>query len=161
MLDLISLKFDDLDSNEMGEMPQVIMPTISGLTPKRRGVLCLNRGMIVKWLDRVHDETIVELMNGYENPFVKVVSGRAGKRNHKDESASELWLQSRISVDKLFTKRLISVAQVEKVLGKGVFPKSLVEQGDPKPALVPIEDERSAIVPLDSKFDNEPDETEL
>lgn len=148
-LDFLGLTFDDLDAEE-----EPALPDIEGITPARRRYINKHAGIFKRWLDRLHAEEISDVLENGPANGVKAVAGRSPPRKHLDEDNSEAWLRKRgLPDDKLFTKKLISVAQLDKVLGKGVFPKTLVDQGDPKPVLVPVEDERSAILHR-TEYDN-------
>ncbi len=92
---------------------------------------------------------------------VKAVEGRRGRRQHADLDNSEAWLRKQGYSDaQRFTKQLIGFTLLDKLVGKGKFPKSLVVQGNPKPVLVPVEDERPALVgayEFDNLDEDEPD----
>lgn len=147
-LNLLGLEFDDLDADD-----EPALPEIDGMTPQRRRYINQHAHLITKWLKRLHAEEIHDVITKGPANGVKAVSGRAPPRKHKDEKASEAWLNKRLKREQIFHQQLISVAQLDKVLGKGVFPKSLVAQGDPKPVLVPVEDERPAII-RETEFDD-------
>ncbi len=157
-LEFLGLEFDDLDSDD-----DIELPDLEGITPARRRTINQHAGIIRKWLDRLHADEIADVLENGPSHGVKAVPGRAPPRKHKDDEKSEAWLRKRgLRDDKLFNKKLISVAQLDKVLGKGVFPKALVDQGDPKPVLVPVEDERPAILRA-TEFENldDPDDFDI
>ncbi len=140
-LDFLGLTFDDLDADDL------TLPDSDGITPERRRVINAHAHVIRKWLDRMHAGEIGDVLENGPQHGVKAVAGRNPPRKHVDPENSESWLRKRgLADDKIFTKKLISPAQIDKVFGKGVFPKSLVDPGHPKPVLVPVEDERAAIL---------------
>lgn len=155
-LDFLGLEFDDLDALEDGE--DLPLPEIDGMTPERRRKINAHAHVVKKWLDRLHASEIADVLELGELCGMKVVEGRRGKRKHVDEDDSEAWLRKRgFSDEQIFTKKLIGFTLLDKLVGKGNFPKSLVVQGNSKPVLVPVEDERPALVG-DFDFDNLDDE---
>lgn len=153
MMDELGAKFDDLDAADAigidWSPPQV-------LTREQRSHLVRVRGQIEKWLEKLHADELDDLINNGPACGYKAVYGRAGNRVHRDEDRSRAWMKARgLSDDQLFTKKLISPAQGEKALGLGnkKFPKSLIEQGAPKPVIVPVDDDRPSIATVDDKFD--------
>lgn len=142
-LDFLGITFEDLD-DEFGV--GVTLPDVEGITPARRRVINEHSAIIRKWLDRLHADEIRDVLEYGPSNGVKAVEGRRPPRKHVDEEQSESWLRKRgYSDDQIFTKKLIGPAGVDKLAGKGVFPKRLVDFGDPKPVLVPVEDERPAL----------------
>lgn len=140
-LDMLGLEVEDLDADD-----EPVMLDIEGINPKRRRYINQHAHILRKWLDRLHADEIADVLENGPANGVKAVAGRMPPRKHADEDASEAWLRKRgLPDEKIFTQKLISVAQLDKTLGKGIFPKSLVDQGVPKPVLVPIEDDRPAL----------------
>lgn len=76
---------------------------------------------ITLWLKRVKEQALTTMMDGGEIPGYKVVAGR-GSRNWADELevAAELEKQG-ISRDQYTETKILSVAQMEKALGKKRF----------------------------------------
>lgn len=148
-LDFLGLEFSDLDADD-----EPALPAIEGITPARRRYINQHAGLITKWLKRLHADEMHDVLTGGPANGVKAVDGRKTRRKHLDDKDSEAWLkQYGLPAERIFTKQLITVAALDKVLGKGVFPKSLVGGGDPKPVLVPVEDERPAII-RDAEFED-------
>lgn len=129
-----------------------------GMSREARSHLVRVRTTITKWLERLHADELHELIN-YGPAFgFKAVEGRHGHRKHRDNDKSCAWMRARgLTDDQLFTKKLISPSQGEKILHlqTGRFPKSLVERGAPKPVIVPVEDERPAITMIEDEFDDQ------
>ncbi|WP_150526495.1 DUF2800 domain-containing protein [Roseibium sediminis] len=141
-LDILGLDFDDLDSDEPPRLPDR-----EGMTTARRRYINQHASMIRSWLDRLHADEIADLLENGPSNGVKTVAGRAGRRNHKDEKASERWLLNNgFKRFDIINKKLITVAKIDELAGKGVFPRRLVHQNDPKPIVVPLEDERPALM---------------
>lgn len=153
----IDMKFDEIDTlNEVGldwNPPKVLSREV-------RSHIVRMKSTIEKWLEKLHADELEDLINYGPACGFKAVDGRRGKRTHRDEIKSAAWIKARLKgmgkdADEAFTKKLISPAQGEKLLRLGAdnFPKSLIEQGAPKPVIVPVEDERPSIATIDDKFD--------
>jgi hypothetical protein len=149
----LGLTFENLDEAEELGVPVKVPQT---LTPARRTVLLRSWPMIQKWFKRMHAHALVEALTGDPKlvPGLKAVKGRHGKRFWSDLDAAEAYLSARLSDEQLFTKKLTSPSGAEKVLGKGSLPNALVEQGKPKPILVPVEDKRPALRSAEIQFDD-------
>ncbi len=156
-LEFLGLDFEDLDALEAGD--DLELPDVDGITPERRRTINAHAHIIKKWLDRLHASEIADVLEKGELCGVKAVAGRRGKRKHVDEDNSEAWLRKQgYSDDQIFNKKLIGFTLLDKLVGKGKFPNSLVVQGNSNPVLVPVEDERPALVG-DYEFDNLDDES--
>lgn len=153
----IDMKFDDIEAmNSVGidwNPPQVLSREV-------RSHIVRMKSTIEKWLEKLHADELEDLINYGPACGFKAVEGRRGNRKHRDEIRSQAWMKARAvamgkSADDIFTKKLISPAQGEKLLrlGDGKFPKSLIEQGAPKPVMVPVEDDRPSIATVDDKFE--------
>lgn len=153
-LDFLGLEFSDLDADELE------LDDIDGLTAERMGFIVKHRGVIEEWLNRIHARVLMDALNGDYDSGLKAVDGRQGKRVHKDEKMSLLFMRKRaaelkLAEELLWKKTLISPAQGEKLLklGNKKFPSRLVHQNDPKPSLVPVEDDRDAVT-IEHEFEN-------
>lgn len=149
LLDLIGMKFDDLDS----PAPPAIMETL--LTPERRSRLLDHRSMLEKWLESLHVQAIDDALAGRPVPGKKLVEGRRPPRKWQDNDKIEASIEAVLG-DDAWTRNLKSPTQVEKVIGKEEFADRfgmLVNYGTPKPVLVSEDDDRPAITPMADKFD--------
>ena len=88
----------------------------------------------------------------------KLVSGKKGARKFENETEAEKLLKSaRLKVDEMYSKKLMTPAQLEKALKKRVklwnkiLP--LITQADGKPTLVPEIDKRPALT-TEASFDD-------
>ena len=160
----IDMKFGDLDEMDaLGLDWQP--PSIESLTPERRAHIVRQKSMIEKWLDKLHaDELATRIAHGPSNGL-KAVAGRRPPQKWREESTAEAYLEQRIKDrEKIFTRKLISPSQGEKLLGfkkDEHFPSALVDRGEPKPVLVPESDKRPPLLTVDQRFDNETDELEM
>lgn len=112
--------------------------------------------MISLWLKRVKDQALTSMLNGEHVPGYKVVAGR-GSRNWADdiEVAGVLFAEGYSREDYTETK-LLSVAQMEKALGKKKVAELLsghILTHTGAPTIAPETDKRPAYNPADD-FDN-------
>lgn len=152
-LEVLGLEFIDLDA-DLDEEPELVDP--EGITPKRRSYIIKYIPMLKKWLDKMHSNALEDALRGRPVPGFKAIYGGKRTRKHKDEKKSLAFMKNRgLSDDECYTKNVLSPAQTETKLklGQGKFPKSLLLEQDPKPVLVPVEDERPPI-PVDDEFVN-------
>jgi hypothetical protein len=149
-LELIQLEFEDLDAGE--KKPELK----TKLTMRQRSYLIQHAGAIRTWLDDQHQIVMNAALQGDPTPGLKAVSGRAGKRYWLNSGDAERRLSGLVKNDKLFTKKLISPTQAEKLLTKKDYAsmKALVDQSESKPILVPEGDKRSAIKPVTNEFED-------
>lgn len=171
----LGIRFENLDEADTLGLP-VKLP--STLTPQRRSVLIQNWPEIKRWYERMHAHALDDALEGSfaKVPGLKAIPGRRGKRVWSDPSTAEDFLGRRhyvdpetldvargkaLSADKIFTKRLISPTQAEKLLGKGSLPVALVDRGRPKPVLVSVNDPTPALTSAKIEFDNLDDDEDV
>jgi hypothetical protein len=115
------------------------------LTDNELRVVMDNAKLIKSWLDAVEAHIFDKLNNGQVFDGYKLVEGRS-TRTWQDEQQAAILLADKVPSDKLFTQKLISPAQAEKLLknDKELFA-SLVTKSTGKPTLVPSCDKRIAL----------------
>ena len=156
-LDHIDMDFDDLDAPEQWQPP-----IVDEMTPARLIHLSQHKKSIEQFLEYAHAKALEHLMDNGPDAGHKAVLGRRPPRKWASTDAAEAFMRQKLSSADPFNKKLKTPSQAEKEVGKNYeIPKSLVEQGQPKPIMVPVEDEREAIRPfnddienLDAEFDN-------
>ena len=102
---------------------------------------------LIKWANAILAyATDAAVNHGKEWTGFKIVEGRSVRR-YKDEDAVAREAESAGYTD-IFDKKLISLTQMEKLMGKKAFTDilgGLIEKPPGKPTLVPISDKRPAI----------------
>jgi hypothetical protein len=90
---------------------------------------------------------------GADGPY-KLVAGRSS-RDWTDEEAARKALQRKLGAKEIWTRKLISVAQAEKKLGRDdAIMEKYVDKKQGKPTMVPASDKRQALeVDAASEFD--------
>ena len=138
-LDIAVDEFTDID----GDMELV---NIEQLTPVEIGVLVPHIDRISKWCDAVKSEAMELLTNGTDVPGYKLVEGSSNRR-FIDAEQAEKWLKRKIKSGDLYKKKMLTLAQAEKLLSKDekdLF-KKYWEKPPGKPALAVTSDKREAI----------------
>lgn len=120
-------------------------PMVNTLSDEQLRFALDNKKLIVSWLDAVEALVNDRLVSGEQFDGYKLVEGRS-LREWANELEAEVTLKELLG-DEAYTKKLLSVAQAEKVLGKANADKiiDLVSKPKGKPALAPESDKRPAI----------------
>jgi len=103
---------------------------------------------LAKWVADLEEYALAQCLSGTELPGWKAVEGR-GSRQYRDlDEAFAALVASGVEEAVLYERRPLTVAAVEKVLGKARYRELLephVEMRPGKPTLVPATDKREAI----------------
>lgn len=153
-LEFCGIEFENLDDyDEFGV--EVQTPDPEGLTTARKKAIYDHLSVIRKFLTRVEASVANDVRIGDGEKYgLKIVAGRRSNRNHADPFMSEIWLAANgYSEAQVITKKLITPARLDKVVGKGKFPRDLVVGGEPTPSIVSIEDARPPLV-VETDFEN-------
>lgn len=126
------------------------------LTPWEAADVLQMEPLVSLWLKRVKDQALSTLLNGGQVPGYKVVAGR-GSRTWKDElQTAEALKAAGYTQEEITTTELLSVAKMEKVLGRKkaaeVLPDLIVSRSG-APTVVPETDKRPTYDPV-ADFDN-------
>lgn len=105
---------------------------------------------LAKWVSDLEEYALAECLKGNEIPGWKAVEGRSSRRYVDQDAAFQALVAAGIDEAVLYERKPLTVAQLEKVLGKAEYRKLLEEPGlvktEPgKPTLAPISDKREAI----------------
>lgn len=148
----LDLSVDTLDVEPDEPLP---LPPVESLTPERLLTIHENRKAIEKFLDYCSVMALQHVLTNGPTAGKKAVYGKGGNRKWLSEGAAEAFIREKLPSVDPFNKRLISPSQMEKLHGKKYqVPSALVERSDPKPILVPVEDARDAIAPLNDEFED-------
>lgn len=128
--------FDDLDN----------MPKANTLTEEQMRKALDAKPLIESWLSAIEKIAKSRLEEGEGFVGYKLVEGRSNRRWINDETASEELLNL-LGEDDAYTKKLVSPAQAEKLLGKKRVSEiaDLVVKSSGAPTLAPETDKRPAI----------------
>lgn len=134
----VMAEFDNLDANTL--------PAVDTLTDEQLRQALQAKKLINGWLDAVEQHVTAKLNNGETFDGYKLVEGRSSRQWRDEETAYKV-LSSEFDDDDLFSRKFISVAQAEKLIGKKRAKElsDLVEKPQGKPTLVPDSDKRPPI----------------
>lgn len=148
LLDVLGLTPEDLDNGK------ITMETV--LTPERRANLIMHQAMIEKYLEQIRDQALEDALAGNDVPGLKPVAGRKDQDRWDDAEAAKVAV-TQVLGDKGFTPKLITPTQAGKALGKDsidfAFLESAIRRGKRKPLLVPVDDERPALITAEGMED--------
>jgi len=137
------------------EMLQAIEPGEKQLTPTnvltdaQLAAIVEHGDAIKKWIDDAQEYALQLVQGGKSLPGLKLVQGREGNRFWTDEEkAAQLLLKETILKEsEVYSRKVLTVAQAEKLLGKNKMPAdvaSLIARPQGKLQLVPESDKREA-----------------
>ena len=162
LADTLAGEFDDLPPAPIApevkaELKEIPVPD----TPERLAAAYHYVEMIRQWCDAVEDSTRKNLTLGTKVPGLKLVAGRQGPRKWTDAKEAEEILRRALKVDEVYERKVISPTSAEKLAkSRRIGPKywarlnELISRADGKPAIVPADDPREAIVPqIEDDFD--------
>lgn len=142
---IIMAEFDDLEALENPDK----------LSADQKRLVLENKALIESWLKSVESSVMALLLDGGKFAGFKLVEGRSNRKWSDEEKAKEVLLTAKTE-DEIFTKKLITAPQAEKLLGKK--DKSLIAdliiKPEGKPTLAPESDKRPSIGDVSDCFDN-------
>lgn len=103
---------------------------------------------VARWLSDLKEYALKESLLGHEIAGYKAVEGRGSRAWTDMDKAFDLLISSGTPEEMLYERKALSLAQVEKLVGKKDFAAivgNLVEKKPGKPTLVPESDKRKAI----------------
>lgn len=107
--------------------------------------------LIEGWCKAVRARAESELLAGHDVPGYKLVQGKRGNRQWSDEDEAEQTLKGmRLKKEEMYTFKVISPTQAEKVLKQSPRRwnkvQNLISQSEGKPSVAPESDKRPALV---------------
>jgi hypothetical protein len=141
---LVDVKFDQVE--------KFTGPEFEALTDKQIATVVNHGKELVKWVNSVTDDAKERILKGIPVEGLKIVQGNRGQRKWVDEEEAEKLIKTKIKAEDRYTRKLISLAQAEKLL-KGSdlstrFKNRFEELTDRKPGspiLVSEDDKRLSI----------------
>jgi hypothetical protein len=128
--------------------PDPKLPQVTALTPAQLGRVVQHKKLLTHWLEAAEELALQQMEAGDKIPGLKLVRKR-GSREWKDENAAEKLLTRELGED-AFTRKLLSVAQAEKHLGKTRLANrwqaieggiTVAPDSDPRPEVTRAEDD--------------------
>lgn len=110
---------------------------------------------IKNWCDAVEERAMELLGEGTKIEGFKLVEGRSNRR-WVDDNKAQKTLSEKLDDDELFTRKMISPTQAEKLLGKhDPLLKDLIDKPEGKPSLTHESDKRPALADASEGFEFE------
>lgn len=119
------------------------------------GVFLTRATQLQKWVSALQDHAFKKLMEGKTIPGWKLVEGRISREWGDQEMAFKEIQQAGVPEAMLWERKPVSVAALEKALGKKAFEEAAggwVVKRPGKPTMVPDSDKRPAFVPAAAAF---------
>lgn len=135
------------------------LPLPSTVPVEQLAAILRHKDKIKKWLADAEEYALSRMLENHDIPGFKLVLSKGGHRFWRDpKKAAELLLQSTVlKREEVIEESVISVAQVEKLIGKKKFNTELMQLiGKPegKPVIAPVEDSRdSYLVQAEKEFE--------
>ena len=137
------------------DMSPATVKNVDALTDKHLALVMSHKKLIEGWLSSVEKLITEKLQAGESFDGYKLVEGRSLRQWQDEEEAQKVLSANGYDDDKLYTKKFVSVAQAEKLVGKK--NKALIEdfviKPPGKPTLAPESDKRPAINITTDDFD--------
>ena len=110
------------------------------------------------WANAVADYIFKEALSGKKWEGYKLVEGRSNRQWVDQEKVAEVLIGKNFSESDLFTKKLLGIGAIEKMLGKSAFSEylgDLVIKPQGKPTLVPESDKRNELSNAKNDFSDD------
>jgi hypothetical protein len=154
----LQAEFTDLTTADKPEQERIVKD-LTPRTPEALGAKLDAVPLIEMWCKAIRAEAEAALLAGDEVPGYKLVQGRKGPRDWKDEAEAEAMLKSfRFKKDEMYDYSVISPTSAEKLLKaeprRWAKMLPLIKQSDGRPSVAPATDPRPAIEikPIESEF---------
>ncbi|HCK7141796.1 TPA: DUF2800 domain-containing protein [Klebsiella pneumoniae] len=142
--------FDDLTA-PIGELVTSAIARVPMLTNEQLAEIYGQADFLESWLKAIRDRVNSELNAGHPVPGFKLVTGKQGNRAWRNEVEAEELLKSfRLKQDQMYSQKVISPTQAEKLLKKDrprrwTKVEALITRSDGKPTIAPESDPRPAL----------------
>lgn len=154
---LTSMFSDDENLENLVDDDEIPCLKFNGVDAKLRTWIINNFPMFSKFVERLEGQAFEDAYYGRDVPGKKLVKGHSPRRKYKDNEAAKTRIVSAIGESRAFTKKLISPAQLEKVVGKknmGEY-EEFIDRGEAKLVLVDEHDSRPRIKSIRDMFEDE------
>lgn len=147
----VAESFDDLSNFEVAD-------DVAHVTGEELAHMLENLPLVKSWVTTVEEHAFGQLQRGEKIPGWKLVEGRSHRKwgCDEDDVLAALKSQRKLKVDEYAPRKVLSLAQLESLMGKTTFAEKLgdlVVKPTGKPALAPESDKRPAIAAVD-QFDD-------
>lgn len=144
------------DMDDLVEKDEIPCLKFNGVDAKTRTWLLNNFAMFKKFIERLEEQAFDDAYYGRDVPGKKLVMGHSPRRKFRDISVAEPIVVAAMGVDKAYTRKLASPAQLEKHVGKknmGQYDE-LIDKGEKKMILVDEHDSRPGVKSIRDMFND-------
>lgn len=122
-------------------------PAVTGMTPEAKGRVLAQAQVMKGWIQRVEESAHADALEGNGPPGWKLVESRANRKFKDDTNTLDMAYKLGVPEDDLYVSKLLSPAQVEKLIGKKKAPLLVdyVYKPRGKVILVPESDPREPV----------------
>ncbi len=127
------------------------------------GELLIKAKDLAKWAADLEEYALSACLQGEEVPGWKAVHGRSSRKFTDMDAAFKILMENDIEEAILYERKPLTLAKVEKTIGKAKFGELLndyVEMPPGKPTLVPENDKREPIKQISAEDDFKKEETD-
>lgn len=148
---------DDEDIDELVEKDEIPCLKFNGVDPKTRSWLINNFDMFKKFIERLETQAFEDAYYGNPVPGKKLARGNSPHRKYRNKVEAETVIVENLGSDKAYTKKVISPAQLEKIVGRAKMDEysHLIERGEPKLILVDEHDSRPRVRSIREMFEDD------
>jgi hypothetical protein len=133
---------------EFKEGFEIVLPSVERLTPKQLGAVMSEVGLVEAWCQSVRDHALASALDGKMPDGFKLVARRTNRRwIDEDRAAGALRTLYELDDEEIYTRKIISPAGVEKLIGKKESKGlgSLMNRPGGGAMLAPLSDKREAL----------------
>lgn len=141
-------------AGEFDVVGELTTKDLNTLTPESKAHILKHKKLIASFLDAVETSALDDVLHGREIPGYKVVAGRSTRQWGDNDEVVADELREYMADDEIYTMKIVSPAQAEKVVGKKAFVEleHLVVKPEGKPTLVPDDDKRPSLTNMIDEF---------
>ena len=137
-------------------------PSFETLSDKQIATVVNHGKDLIKWVNSVTEDAKERILKGLQVEGLKIVQGNRGQRKWTNEAEADKLIKNKIKSEDRYTKKLISLAQAEKLLKKETLStrfknrfEDLTDRKPGSPILVNAQDERDSIITqITDNFEN-------
>lgn len=147
------------DFEDLTLMEPKALPLATTLTQEQLATVQTHGDDIIKWVKDVQEYNTERMKAGHPLPGFKLVLSRGGNRYWTDQKAviEGLLKDTVLKREEIVEEKVIGPAAVEKLIGKGKLPASvinLIDKPPGSPVIAPEDDKRPAITDAAAIFEN-------
>lgn len=140
-------------------MSNLDLPDVESVIPEQLVAVYRHKKDIISWLEGAEEHLLAMATSGHAAPGTKLVAGRQGNREWRDEDSAAMLLRKYLPDEEVYTTKVIGPAPAEKALKEHLAKPALeahmaklTTRSDAKEVLALEDDKRPAIEPAVKHF---------